>query len=69
MGASEAQLRANKKYDQKFHKLQVRVTHEEQGVLEDHIKAMGESVNSFTRRAIFETMERDKAKLQSSENE
>lgn len=69
MAATESQLRANKKYHQKFHKLQVRVTHEEQDVLEEHIKLMGESVNSFTRRAIFETMERDKAKLQSSETE
>ena len=69
MAATESQLRANKKYHQKFHKLQVRVTHEEQDVLEEHIKLMGESVNSFTRRAIFETMERDKAKLQSSKTE
>lgn len=65
MAASESQLRANKKYHQKFHKLQVRVTHEEQEILETHIKEMGESVNSFTRRAIFETIERDKAQISS----
>lgn len=69
MATSESQLRANKKYHQKFHKLQIRVTFEEQETLEAHIKDMGESVNSFTRRAIFETMERDKAKQQTSETE
>lgn len=69
MAASESQLRANKKYHQKFHKLQVRMTHDEQEVLEAHINATGESVNAYVRRAIFETMERDKVKLQASETE
>lgn len=67
--ASEAQLRANKKYDQKFHKLQIRLTHDEQDILESHIENTGESVNAYVRRAIFETMERDKAKLQASDTE
>lgn len=69
MAASESQLRANKKYHQKFHKLQVRMTHDEQDILEEHIGLTGESVNAYVRRAIFETMERDKAKLQASETE
>ena len=67
--ASEAQLRANKKYDQKFHKLQIRLTHDEQDILASHIENTGESVNAYVRRAIFETMARDKAKLQTSDTE
>lgn len=60
MSASEAQLRANKKYHQKFHKLQIRVTYEEKTIIENHVDAVGESVNAFVRRAITETMARDK---------
>lgn len=59
MSASESQLKANKKYHLKFHKLQVRMTHDEQDILEAHTATTGESVNAYVRRAIFETMERD----------
>lgn len=59
MAASEAQLRANKKYQQKFEKLQIRVSHEEKAAAEKHAQLTGESVNTFVRRAIAETMERD----------
>ena len=59
MSASEAQLRANKKYHQKFHKLQIRISYEEKNTLDSHAETTGESVNSFVRRAITETIERD----------
>lgn len=62
MSASEAQLRANKKYHQKFHKLQIRISYDEKNTLDSHAEATGESVNSFVRRAITETIERDKSR-------
>ena len=57
--ASEAQLKANKKYHEKFDNLRIRVPGGEKEVIEDHAEAMGESLNSFVRRAIAEAMERD----------
>ncbi len=59
MALSEARLRATKKYQDKFDRVQIRVTHEEKEALEKHAAAIGESVNSFVRRAIVEAMERD----------
>lgn len=67
MSTSEAQLRANKKYHQKFHKLQIRVSLEEKDAIDAHTETIGESVNSFVRRAIFETIERDLEKKRDSE--
>ena len=58
--ASEAQLKANKKYHEKFDNILIRVPGGEKEVIDAHASAMGESVNSFVRRAIAETMERDK---------
>lgn len=60
MAQTEAQLRASKKYHQKFDDLRIRVPGGEKAVIDAHASAMGESVNSFVRRAIAETMERDK---------
>lgn len=60
MPVSEAQLRASKKYQQKFDKVQIRVPHEEKDAIDRHAESMGESTNAFVRRAIAETMERDK---------
>lgn len=60
MAASEAQLKANKKYQQKFDKVQIRVTHEDKTLIDAHAEDMGESTNAFVRRAIFEAMDRDK---------
>lgn len=60
MAASEAQIRANKKYQQKFDKVQIRVPHEEKELIDAHAESMGESVNTFVRRAIFEAIERDR---------
>lgn len=60
MALTEAQLRASRKYHQKFHKMQIRVSFEEKAIIDEYIKTTGESINSFVRRAILETMERDK---------
>ena len=61
---TDAQQRANKKYREKFEYLQARVTAEEKESVLMHVTAQGESINNFLRRAISETMERDKAKQQ-----
>lgn len=64
MAQTEAQLRASKKYHEKFDKLQIRVTPEEKNASETHAKSMGESLNAFVRRAISETIERDNQQKQ-----
>lgn len=61
MAQTEAQLRASKKYHEKFDDLRIRVPGGEKANIDAHAKSMGESTNSFVRRAIEETMERDKA--------
>ena len=62
MSVSEAQLRASKKYHEKFEKLQIRVTPEEKSAVEQHAESINESVNSFVRRAIAEAMTRERNK-------
>ena len=69
MAQTDAQLRASKKYRGKFEYLQARVPAEEKEAITQHAESMEESLNTFMRRAFTETMERDKAKLQSSETE
>ena len=61
MAQTEAQLRASKKYHQKYEYLQARVTPDEKEAVTAHAEAVGESLNAFMRRAFAETMERDKA--------
>lgn len=60
MATSESQLKANKKYQQKFDRLQIRVTPEEKKMFCDHAESVGESINSFMRRAAIEALERDR---------
>lgn len=60
--ATEAQLKANKKYHEKFDNLRIRVPGGEKEIIEGHAEQMGESLNAFVRRAIAETMERDQKK-------
>ena len=60
MAQTEAQLRASKKYRQKYEYLQARVTPAEKETVTAHADAMGESLNAFMRRAITETIDRDK---------
>ena len=61
MAQTDAQLRASKKYHQKYEYLQARVTPDEKDTVTAHAESMGESLNAFMRRAFAETMERDKA--------
>ena len=59
MPASQSQLKASKKYQQKFDRLQIRVTPEEKKIICDHAESTGESLNTFVRRAILDTVDRD----------
>ena len=59
MSTSESQLKANKKYQQKFDRVQIRVSHDDKNRIDRHAEMMGESTNSFVRRAIEETIVRD----------
>ena len=63
MAQTEAQLRASKKYHQKFDDLRIRVPAGEKEIIEKHAASKGESVNSFVCRAVAETMERDKKQV------
>ena len=65
--ATEAQLRANQKYHNKFERIQIRVSTEEKDAIEAHAEAIGESVNTFVRRAVAEAMEREMNHRPSSE--
>lgn len=59
MSQTDAQLRASKKYREKFEFIQTRMPAEEKAVITKHAENMGESLNAFVRRAIAETIERD----------
>ena len=61
MSPTEAQIRARKKYRKKQEYLQARVSPEEKLAITKHVKTTNESLSDFIRRAITETMERDKA--------
>lgn len=63
MAQTEAQIRAAKKYRDKFEFIQTRVPSSEKETICNHAEAMGESLNTFVRRAIAETIERDQSKL------
>ncbi len=67
MKASEARLRANQKYHDKYERIQIRVTPEDKNAISQHAASFGESLNNFVRRAIAETMERDKKSKDDSE--
>lgn len=60
MAVSESQLRASKKYHAKFDRIYIRVSPEEKEDIEAHAAEIGESVNTFVRRAIAETMEKER---------
>ena len=63
MALSEARIRATKKYHDKFERIQIRVSPEEKESIEAYAEEIGESVNSFVRRAMAETMEREKKQV------
>ena len=60
MSPTEAQIRARKKYREKQEYLQARVTPEEKVAIAEHVNATKEALSHFIRRAIAETMERDR---------
>ena len=60
------QIRAVKKYQEKFREIRFRVLPEEQETIIEHAKAMGDkSTSAFLMRAVRETMKRDLAKNRS----
>ena len=67
MKSSEARLRANQKYHDKYERIQIRVAPEDKESISQHAISCGESLNNFVRRAITETIERDQALKQKSE--
>lgn len=61
-GLTEARRQANKKYNDRFVEIKVRVTPEKRSIIQEHAASMGESATAFINRAIDEAMERDKEK-------
>lgn len=59
MKQTDAQLRATKKYQSKFEVLRVRVAPEEKQLILAHLNSNRESISSFLRRAIFQTIAAD----------
>ena len=58
-GLTEARKRANKKYNDRFVEIKVRVTPEKRSIIKEHGESMGESATAFINRAIDEAMARD----------
>ena len=61
-GMSEARKRANKKYNDKFAEIKVRMLPDRKANVQEHAASMNESTTAFINRAIEETMARDKKK-------
>lgn len=63
MSLTDAQKKANKKYQQeKLDEIKLRVPKGEKERIQTHAAAGGESTNAFIYRAINETIEREKNK-------
>ena len=58
-GLTQARKRANKKYNDRFVEIKVRVTPEKRSIIKEHAESMGESATVFINRAIDEAMARD----------
>lgn len=58
-GLTEARRRANKKYNEHFCEVKVRMTPEKRTIIQEHAASMGESATAFINRAIDEAMARD----------
>ena len=56
---THSKLSANKKYNDRFVEMKVRVTPEKRSIIKEHAEAMGESATAFINRAIDEAMKRD----------
>lgn len=63
MALTESKARSNQKYRDKFEYITTRVSMEEKQAICTHAEAMGESLNSFMRRAAAEAMARDTASI------
>lgn len=61
MAQSEAQLKASKKYHEKFELIQFRVPKGKKQVLQEHAAERGESLNGFLNRAVDQTLSSDDA--------
>lgn len=62
MAISESQRKAVAKYNAKsYDEIKIRVYKGEKEKIKSHAESNGESINGFVKRAIDETMERDKA--------
>lgn len=66
MSQTEAQLKASKKYHDKFDDIKVRVPKGERQVWQEHAAGQNESLNTFITRAVSETMERDCAQKENT---
>lgn len=61
MALTASKSKANQKYRDKFEYITTRVSAEEKQAICEHAEALGESLNTFMRRAAAEVMERDMA--------
>ena len=59
MAQSEAQLKASKKYHEKFELVQFRVPKGKKRVIQDHAAQCGESLNGFINRAVDQALSTD----------
>lgn len=57
---TDTQKKAHQKYMEKYVEVKVRMTPWQRDVLQQHAARQHESATAFMRRAIAETMERDK---------
>ena len=68
MVASRARIEANARYSKKAYERIAFTVRRDAGINGDFIRAhaseMGESMNGFLKRAVEETIERDKSKLE-----
>ena len=56
---TDAQARANKKYQDSTDEIRVRTAKGNKQIICDHAISRGETIGQFVNRAIFETIERD----------
>lgn len=63
MSVSEAQKRANAKYNLKaYDRVELKVKKGKKDIIKSHAESKGESLNGFINRAIDETMNKDNNK-------
>ena len=62
-GYTDSQKKATLKYLAKFIEMRVRVTPEAHDEIKSHLQKTGESTAAFLKRAIQETMERDRENM------